>query len=101
MLQRRIINHKYLASDQVYIQWRNTNNTSFLINESISTRVYRAISRKWLYLESILVESGDIVEKLPKELDPFTEVNKAFKKIMKQASLEKKSNLFVLTLIMN
>ena len=52
------------------------------------------VQQKWLYLESILVESGDIAEKLPKELDRFKEVNKAFKKIMKQASLEKKSNLF-------
>ena len=51
------------------------------------------VQQKWLYLESILVESGDIAEKLPKELDRFTEVNKAFKKIMKQASLEKKVKL--------
>ena len=52
------------------------------------------VQQKWFYLEIILVESGDNVEKVPKELDRFTEVNKAFKKIMKQASLEKKSNLF-------
>ena len=57
------------------------------------------VQQKWLYLESILVESGDIAEKLPKELDRFTEVNKAFKKIMKKALLEKRSILFVLTQI--
>ena len=51
------------------------------------------VQQKWFYLEIILVESGDNVEKVPKELDRFTEVNKVFKKNNEASIIRKKVKL--------
>ena len=53
------------------------------------------VQQKWFYLEIILVESGDNVEKVPKELDRFTEVNKVFKKNNEASIIRKKSQTYL------
>lgn len=44
--------------------------------------VWMVVQRKWMYLESIFIGSGDIRMQLPEEAARFDRIDKAFKKIM-------------------
>ncbi|RKP21444.1 hypothetical protein ROZALSC1DRAFT_11414, partial [Rozella allomycis CSF55] len=46
------------------------------------TDVWMVVQRKWMYLESIFIGSGDIRQQLPEEALKFDKIDKSFKKIM-------------------
>ncbi|KAI9144584.1 dynein heavy chain and region D6 of dynein motor-domain-containing protein [Paraphysoderma sedebokerense] len=46
------------------------------------TEVWMNIQRKWMYLESIFIGSGDIRQQLPNEAKKFDVIDKNFKKLM-------------------
>jgi dynein heavy chain len=48
------------------------------------TEVWMVVQRKWMYLESIFVGSGDIRLQLPEEAARFDRIDKAFKKLMNE-----------------
>ncbi|TPX31992.1 hypothetical protein SmJEL517_g04802 [Synchytrium microbalum] len=44
--------------------------------------VWMVVQRKWMYLESIFIGSGDIRQQLPEEAARFDRIDRSFKKIM-------------------
>lgn len=56
------------------------------------TEVWMVVQRKWMYLESIFIGSGDIRQQLPEEAARFDRIDKAFKKIMTETA---KHNLVI------
>ncbi|RKO94122.1 dynein heavy chain and region D6 of dynein motor-domain-containing protein [Blyttiomyces helicus] len=54
------------------------------------TEVWMVVQRKWMYLESIFIGSGDIRLQLPEEAARFDRIDKAFKKLMSETA---KNNL--------
>ncbi len=56
------------------------------------TEVWMVVQRKWMYLESIFIGSGDIRMQLPEEAARFDRIDKSFKKLMNETA---KHNLVV------
>jgi dynein heavy chain len=50
------------------------------------TDVWMVVQRKWMYLESIFIGSGDIRMQLPDEAARFDRIDKSFKKIMNETA---------------
>ncbi|KAI9351727.1 dynein heavy chain, N-terminal region 1-domain-containing protein [Zopfochytrium polystomum] len=50
------------------------------------TEVWMVVQRKWMYLESIFIGSGDIRQQLPEEAAKFDRIDKSFKKIMNETA---------------
>ncbi|KAJ1332384.1 hypothetical protein BSLG_008688 [Batrachochytrium salamandrivorans] len=48
------------------------------------TEVWMTVQRKWMYLESIFIGSGDIRLQLPEEASRFDRIDKSFKKLMSE-----------------
>lgn len=44
------------------------------------------VQRKWMYLESIFIGSGDIRLQLPEEAAKFDRIDKSFKKLMNETA---------------
>jgi dynein heavy chain len=56
------------------------------------SEIWMVVQRKWIYLESIFIGSGDIRLQLPEEAAKFDKIDKNFKKLMAETS---KNNLVV------
>ncbi|KXS21993.1 hypothetical protein M427DRAFT_494431 [Gonapodya prolifera JEL478] len=50
------------------------------------TEVWMVVQRKWMYLESIFIGSGDIRQQLPEEASKFDQIDKTFKKLMNETA---------------
>ncbi|KAJ3097104.1 Dynein heavy chain 10, axonemal [Phlyctochytrium planicorne] len=50
------------------------------------TEVWMVVQRKWMYLESIFIGSGDIRQQLPEEAARFDRIDKSFKKLMNETA---------------
>ncbi|KAJ3114591.1 Dynein heavy chain 10, axonemal [Phlyctochytrium bullatum] len=50
------------------------------------TEVWMVVQRKWMYLESIFIGSGDIRQQLPEEAARFDRIDKTFKKLMNETA---------------
>ena len=50
------------------------------------TEVWMAVQRKWMYLESIFIGSGDIRMQLPEEAAKFDIIDRSFKKLMNETA---------------
>ena len=48
--------------------------------------VWMLVQRKWMYLESIFIGSGDIRTQLPEEAARFDRIDKSFKKVMNETA---------------
>ncbi|KAJ3328734.1 Dynein heavy chain 10, axonemal, partial [Blyttiomyces sp. JEL0837] len=48
--------------------------------------VWMVVQRKWMYLESIFIGSGDIRQQLPEEAAKFDRIDKSFKKVMNETA---------------
>ena len=48
--------------------------------------VWMLVQRKWMYLESIFIGSGDIRQQLPEEAKKFDNIDKTFKAVMVQTA---------------
>ncbi|KAJ3336288.1 Dynein heavy chain 10, axonemal, partial [Gonapodya sp. JEL0774] len=50
------------------------------------TEVWMVVQRKWMYLESIFIGTGDIRQQLPEEAAKFDQIDKTFKKLMNETA---------------